>query len=211
MKNTIIVYCDGGCRGNQKKDNIGGWGAILTQNDTDKKKEIYGNKINTSNNKMELTACIKSLEAIKENVRPKFNIEIHSDSAYLINGMNSWVSGWIKKNWINSKKKPVENKELWQQILTLTKQFNNVTFNKCKGHDGVELNERADKLANIAMDELENNETVDIDNNTELQTILQNLKSNKRKLEGLDMKGCIEDAIQNIDLAIKNINDELDK
>lgn len=209
MKNTIIVYCDGGCRGNQKKDNIGGWGAILTQNGTDNKKEIYGSESNTSNNKMELTACIKSLEAIKENIRQNFNIEIHSDSAYLVNSMNSWISGWIKKNWRNSQKKPVENKELWQQILTLTKQFNNVTFNKCKGHDGVELNERADELANIAMDELENKETVDIDKNTELQTILENLKSNKRKLEGLDKKGWVEDAIQSIQSAILCIINEL--
>ncbi|GAA0083404.1 ribonuclease HI [Clostridium sp. CTA-6] len=211
MKNTIIVYCDGGCRGNQKRDNIGGWGAILTQNDTDKKKEIYGNKINTTNNQMELTACIKSLEAIKENVRHKCKIEIYSDSAYLVNGMNSWISGWIKKNWINSKKKPVENKELWQQILALTKQFNNVTFNKCKGHSGEELNERADELANIAMDELENKETVDIDKNIKLQTILESLRSNRKKLEELNIEGYIEDAIQSIDLAIKNINDELDK
>ncbi|WP_242865657.1 ribonuclease H family protein, partial [Clostridium botulinum] len=181
MKNMIIIYCDGGCRGNQSKNNIGGWGAILTQNGTDNKKEIYGNKVNTTNNQMELTACIKSLEAIKRDVRSICNIEIHSDSAYLVNGMNSWINGWIKKNWVNSKKKPVENKELWQQILALTKQFKNVTFNKCKGHDGIELNERADELANIAMDELENKETVDIDKNTELQTILENLKSNKRK------------------------------
>ncbi|HID0768050.1 TPA: ribonuclease HI [Clostridium botulinum] len=157
MKNTIIIYCDGGCRGNQKKNNIGGWGAILTQNGTDNNKEIYGNKINTTNNQMELTACIKSLEAIKEESRHICNIEIHSDSAYLVNGMNSWINGWIKKNWRNSQKKPVENKELWQQILELTKQFKDVTFNKCKGHDGVELNERADELANIAMDELDPN------------------------------------------------------
>ncbi|WP_125154850.1 ribonuclease HI [Clostridium rectalis] len=211
MKNTIIIYCDGGCRGNQKKDNIGGWGAILNQNGTDNKKEIYGNKVNTTNNQMELTACIKSLEAIKRDVRPICNIEIHSDSAYLVNGMNSWIHGWLQKNWRNSQKKPVENKELWQQILELTKQFKDVTFNKCKGHDGVELNERADELANIAMDELENKETVDIDKNTELQTILGNLKSNKRKLEELDMKGCIEDAIQNLNLVIENINNELDE
>ncbi|BAO04766.1 RNase HI [Clostridium botulinum B str. Osaka05] len=203
MKNIITIYCDGGCRGNQKKDNIGGWGAILTQNNIDKKKEIYGNKINTTNNQMELTACIKSLEAIKEDVRQKFNIEIHSDSAYLVNGMNSWINGWIKKNWRNSQKKPVENKELWQQILELTKQFKSVTFNKCKGHSGEELNERADELANIAMDELENKETIDIDKNTELQTILESLKSNRKKLEELNIEGYIENAIQSIDLAIK--------
>lgn len=203
MKNIITIYCDGGSRGNQKKNNIGGWGAVLIQKDTGNERDIYGNKINTTNNQMELTACIKSLEAINKDVRNEYDIEIHSDSAYLVNGMNSWINGWIKKNWINSKKKPVENKELWQQILALTKQFNNVTFNKCKGHDGVELNERADELANIAMDELENKGTVDIDKNTELQSVLGNLKSNKRKLEGLDMKGCIEDAIQSIDSAIK--------
>ncbi|APH20862.1 ribonuclease HI [Clostridium botulinum] len=211
MKNTIIIYCDGGCRGNQKKDNIGGWGAILTQNGTDNKKEIYGNKVNTTNNQMELTACIKSLEAIRRDVRPICNIEIHSDSAYLVNGMNSWIHSWIKKNWRNSQKKPVENKELWQQILALTKQFEDVTFNKCKGHDGVELNERADELANIAMDELENKDTVDIDKNTELQTILESLKSNKRNLEELNIRGYIEDAVQNLDLVIENINDELDE
>lgn len=209
MEQKITIYCDGGCRGNQKQNNIGGYGAVIINNESGKRKEIHSGATNTTNNKMEMLACIKSLESIRLALRYRWDIELYSDSAYLVNGMNSWINGWIKKGWKNSKKKPVENKELWQQILKLKNQFNSVSFKKVKGHVGIELNERADELANIAMDELENKKPVIIDKHIKLKTILLNLKSNQKELEELDIKGFVEDAIQNLDLAIENINNEL--
>jgi len=146
--NKVIVYCDGGCRGNQHDENIGGWGVVLSFGG--KTKEVYGGEKNTTNNRMELTAAIKGLETIKTTQHP---IEMYIDSAYVVNGMNSWIAGWKKKGWKKADKKPVENKELWKRLDELASGFN-VSFIKVKGHDGVELNELADQLANKAMDEL---------------------------------------------------------
>lgn len=147
---NIIIYCDGGCRGNQNTENVGGWGAVFKYKD--KVKELYGGEKNTTNNIMELTAAIKALESIKTTHIP---IQMYIDSAYVINGMNEWIHGWIKKNWKKSNKKPVENKELWIKLNELRNKQSSVEFIKVKGHDGVELNELADTLANKAMDELE--------------------------------------------------------
>ena len=146
----VIIYADGGCRGNQNKINVGGWGVVLTQGEH--YKTLKGHCENTTNNKMELTAAIKALEAIKHNKHP---IEVYMDSAYVVNGISQWVEGWIKRNWRKSDKKPVENKELWQQLYELKQNLKFVSFYKVKGHAGVELNEIADQLANEAMDELE--------------------------------------------------------
>jgi len=145
----IIVYCDGACSGNQLKINKGGWGAILKYNDYTR--EIYGGERNTTNQRMELTACIKALEEIKaENI----DIEIHSDSAYLVNCIQKkWYEKWFINGWMNYKKKPVENKDLWIRILDLLSEHN-VTFIKVSGHTGVELNELADKLAQKGIMEL---------------------------------------------------------
>ncbi|MDT0160400.1 ribonuclease HI [Bacillus sp. AG4(2022)] len=145
----IIVYCDGACSGNQFDINIGGWGAVLQYKD--KVKEICGGERNTTNNIMELTAAIKSLESIKTTNIP---VEMYIDSAYVVNGMNDWIAGWIKKGWRKSNKKPVENKELWIQLNELRKRQSSVVFIKVKGHNGVELNELADALANKGMDQL---------------------------------------------------------
>ncbi|WP_368857068.1 ribonuclease HI [Neobacillus paridis] len=144
------MYCDGGCRGNQNTENIGGWGVVFKYKD--KVKEMYGGEKNTTNNIMELTAAIKALEAIKTTNIP---IQMYIDSAYVINGMNEWIHGWIKNNWKKSNKKPVENKELWIKLNDLRNKQSSVEFIKVKGHDGVELNELADTLANKGMDELE--------------------------------------------------------
>ncbi|MBL4951048.1 ribonuclease HI [Neobacillus sp. YIM B02564] len=146
----VIIYCDGGCRGNQNTENIGGWGVVFKYKD--KVKEMYGGEKNTTNNIMELTAAIKALEAIKTTNIP---IQMYIDSAYVINGMNEWIHGWIKNNWKKSNKKPVENKELWIKLNDLRNKQSSVEFIKVKGHDGVELNELADTLANKGMDELE--------------------------------------------------------
>lgn len=145
----IIVYCDGACSGNQFDTNIGGWGAVLQYKD--KVKEICGGERNTTNNIMELTATIKSLESIKTTNIP---VQMYIDSAYVVNGMNEWIAGWIKKGWRKSNKKPVENKELWIQLNELRNKQSSVELIKVKGHNGVELNELADALANKGMDQL---------------------------------------------------------
>lgn len=148
--NSVVIYADGGCRGNQHKENVGGWGVVLTQGSH--KKTLKGGKFNTTNNQMELTAAIEALKAIKNNRRP---VMVYMDSAYVVNGMNSWVNGWVRRNWKKSDGKPVENKELWQQLYQLkNSMIHGCDFIKVKGHAGVELNELADQLANQAMDEL---------------------------------------------------------
>lgn len=146
---NIYVYCDGGCRGNQFDDNIGGWGVVLVYKEY--VKEFYGNEVNTTNNKMELTSCIKALKVIKDKTIP---IVVTMDSQYVIKGINEWIYGWLKKKWKTSTGKPVENKELWQELLDLKRQFNYIEFIQCRGHADNEGNIRADELANIAMDEI---------------------------------------------------------
>ena len=107
-------------------------------------KELCGGERNTSNQRMELTACIKALEAVTAKEKP---IEIYSDSAYLINCMHQqWYVRWERNGWKNAKKQPVENKDLWERLLELLNAFE-VKFFKVEGHAGVELNELADVLA----------------------------------------------------------------
>ncbi|HEY9187154.1 MAG TPA: ribonuclease H [Ignavibacteria bacterium] len=144
MDNIIKIYCDGACSGNQNKNNIGGWGALLIFNE--KVKKINGGEKNTTNQRMELTACIKALEAIKSI---KYPIEIYTDSAYLYNCIQQkWYEKWEQNGWKNSKKLPIENKDLWEKLLNLIKKYN-PTFIKVKGHSGDKYNDEADKLANI--------------------------------------------------------------
>jgi ribonuclease HI len=144
MDNIIKIYCDGACSGNQNKNNIGGWGALLIFNE--KVKKINGGEKNTTNQRMELTACIKALEEIKST---KYPIEIYTDSAYLYNCIQQkWYEKWEQNGWKNSKKLPIENKDLWEKLLNLIKKYN-PTFIKVKGHSGDKYNDEADKLANI--------------------------------------------------------------
>lgn len=138
----IIIYTDGACSGNP---GPGGWGTILMYKDT--KKEISGNKANTTNNVMEITAVIEGLKLLKEPC----DVQIYSDSAYVINAFNQhWIEGWIKKGWQNSKKEPVKNKELWLELYSLV-QKHNVKFIKVKGHSDNEFNNRCDELARKAI------------------------------------------------------------
>ncbi|MBI3195559.1 MAG: ribonuclease HI [Ignavibacteriae bacterium] len=147
-KESIIIFCDGACSGNQFSKNKGGWGVVLKFGEH--MKELYGGEKNTTNQRMELTACIKALEAIKQNEIP---IEIYTDSAYLVNCMNQrWYEKWQRNGWKNAHKKPVENKELWEKLLLLLNDFE-VSFHKVEGHAGVELNERADELARLGIEE----------------------------------------------------------
>ncbi len=145
----IQVYCDGGCRNNQSKANIGGWGVVLQYKDNIK--EIYGSTINTTNNIMELTSCIEALKTITNKSIP---VIVNMDSQYVVKGMNEWINNWIKKGWKTSQKKPVENQKLWQELLKLKNEFKDIKFVHCKGHADNKGNIRADELANIAMDEI---------------------------------------------------------
>lgn len=145
----ITIYCDGACSGNQFKDNIGGWGAIMQFGKHEK--EIYGGEKNTTNNRMELVACIKALEAIKTT---KHKIKIYSDSAYVVDNINNeYYKKWEKNGWRNSQKAPIKNKDLWDKLLSLVKKYD-CDFIKVKGHSGYLLNERADALAQRGIDEI---------------------------------------------------------
>lgn len=146
---TVTIYCDGACSGNQFRGNRGGWGAVLSYKD--KVKEIRGGERNTSNQRMELTACIEALGRLKGDGR---SVVVFSDSAYLVNGMNQrWYDRWQRNGWLNYKKKPVENRDLWERLLASAAKHK-VIFKKVAGHTGVELNERADALARQAIAEL---------------------------------------------------------
>lgn len=144
----IIIYTDGACAGNQNIENIGGYGAILLYKGHEK--EIYDGEINTTNNKMEMKACIEALKTLKKKDIP---VEVYTDSAYVCNCINQkWYVKWRKNGWKNSKKDPVENKELWVDLLDQIESLDDIEFFKVKGHSGVPLNERADDLANKGMD-----------------------------------------------------------
>ena len=146
LKN-VTIYTDGACSGNP---GPGGWGAILIYNEH--KKEISGNSKNTTNNIMEMTAVIEALKLLKENC----NITIHSDSAYVVNSFEKdWITNWQKNNWKTADKKPVKNKELWQEMINLLNNHK-YKFVKVKGHSDNELNNRCDYLATSAIKQLEN-------------------------------------------------------
>lgn len=134
----VTLYTDGACSGNPGK---GGWGAVLIYGGFEK--QMSGVEEVTTNNKMELTAVIQGLKALKE----KCKVTVFSDSAYVVNAFNNkWIDSWITNNWKNSKKEPVANRELWEELIALTK-FHEVTFNKVKGHAGDKYNEICDSLA----------------------------------------------------------------
>ena len=134
----VIIYTDGACSGNP---GPGGYGAILMYNDI--KKEISGGESNTTNNKMELMAAIEALKLLKMPCE----VDLYSDSAYLINCFNNnWLEGWKKKGWVNSKKEKVKNIELWQELDELNK-IHKIKWIKVKGHADNEYNNRCDELA----------------------------------------------------------------
>ena len=138
----VIIYTDGACSGNP---GPGGWGSILMYKET--KKEISGGKADTTNNVMELTAVIEGLKLLKFPCK----VKLYSDSAYVVNAFNQkWIYGWLKNGWKNASKEPVKNKELWQELYSLTKTHE-VEFIKVKGHADNEYNNRCDELARNAI------------------------------------------------------------
>ncbi len=127
---TINIYTDGACSGNQNNENLGGWGSILEFGKH--QKEMYDGAVNTTNNKMELTAVLEALKALKEK---DLNINIFSDSSYLVECFTKkWYVKWQKNGWQTSQKKPVENKDLWQGLLEEVKKHSVVNFYRVKGH-----------------------------------------------------------------------------
>lgn len=143
-KQTLNIWTDGACKGNP---GVGGWGVLLKYGD--KEKHLFGGEPDTTNNRMELMAVIKALQAI---TRP-CDIVIHTDSQYVKNGMTLWMSNWKQNNWRNSAKKPVKNVDLWQQLDQLV-QEHNVSWLWVRGHAGDPGNEMADTLANKGVQSL---------------------------------------------------------
>ena len=141
---TVNIYTDGACRGNP---GIGGWGVYIEYGETTK--ELYGGDKLTTNNKMELTAAIKGLEALNT----KCQVNLITDSKYVMDGINSWINGWKKNNWKNSQKKDVKNKDLWIHLDKLN-SYHDVKWSWVKGHSGHFQNEKADQLANKGIDTL---------------------------------------------------------
>ena len=139
MKKVQIIT-DGSCLGNPGR---GGWAAILRFNEY--KREIYGYSPHTTNNRMELTAAIEALKALKEPCE----VEVITDSEYLKNGITSWVPNWKRRQWMTSQKKPVINRDLWEELDELV-AGHKVTWSWTKGHASHEDNNRCDELAQTA-------------------------------------------------------------
>ena len=139
----VEIYTDGACRGNP---GVGGWGAWLLYKQHEK--SLYGAEKETTNNRMELTAVIEALKTLK---RP-CQIIIYTDSQYVKNGITEWLPNWKNRQWKTASKKPVKNVDLWQQLDQLT-QLHQIKWEWVKGHAGNKGNEKADQLANIAIDQ----------------------------------------------------------
>ena len=137
----IEIYTDGACSGNP---GPGGWGALLRSGGHEK--EMSGGEDDTTNNRMEMMAVIKALEALK---KPS-HVDLYTDSKYVMQGVNEWLAGWKAKRWKTASKKPVKNQDLWQRIDSLI-QTHNVVFHWVKGHAGHPENEKADQLATSAI------------------------------------------------------------
>jgi ribonuclease HI len=144
MAKRVVIHTDGACSGNP---GPGGWGAILEWDGH--RREIKGGDPHTTNNRMELTAAIMALEALK---RP-CTVELFTDSQYLRNGITKWIHGWKRNGWRTADKKPVKNIDLWQRLDTALARHD-VRWHWVRGHAGHDLNERADELAREAISEL---------------------------------------------------------
>ena len=140
----VIIHTDGACKGNP---GPGGWGAILQSGG--KTKELSGGEPQTTNNRMELTAAIMALEALTRPCR----IDLHTDSKYVMDGITGWIHGWKARGWKTADRKPVKNEDLWKRLDT-ARARHEVRWHWVKGHAGHELNERADALANLGIDQL---------------------------------------------------------
>ncbi len=140
----VVIHTDGACRGNP---GPGGWAAILSYGRHEK--ELIGAEEETTNNRMEMMAAIAALEALKRPTR----VTLYTDSSYLLKGVTEWMDGWIARGWRTSSRKPVKNRDLWERLAELIEPHE-IEWVWVKGHSGHEGNERADELANVAVDRL---------------------------------------------------------
>ncbi len=140
----VIVYTDGGCRGNP---GPGGWAALLRYGDHER--ELTGAEAQTTNNRMELMGAIAALEALTRSSR----VALYTDSQYVKKGMTEWLKSWIARGWLTADKKPVKNADLWQRLQAAA-AGHQVEWHWVRGHSGDPGNERVDALANIAIDQL---------------------------------------------------------
>jgi ribonuclease HI len=141
---TVDIFTDGACKGNP---GPGGWGALLRTGSHEK--ELSGGERDTTNNRMELTAAIRALEALIEPCE----IRLHSDSKYVLDGITKWIHGWQKNGWKNASKQPVRNADLWHELIAAAKPHR-IEWIWVRGHNGHPENERADALACAAADKV---------------------------------------------------------
>jgi len=141
---AVEIYTDGACSGNP---GPGGWGAIILFNN--ESIVLSGGEKLTTNNRMEITATIKSLEAIEKNVE----VILYTDSKYVINGITNWIKSWKKNNWVSSNKKTVKNIDLWKDLDSLV-QNKTISWKWVKGHSGNEMNEKVDEIARNELSKL---------------------------------------------------------
>ena len=143
--NTIEIYTDGACKGNP---GPGGWGALLKS--ADSRKELFGGELETTNNRMEMTAVIEALAALK---RP-CQVTLHVDSQYVLKGMTEWLAGWKARGWKTAAKQPVKNVDLWQRLDVLVNTAGHkIDWRWVRGHNGDPGNEYADMLANRGVEQ----------------------------------------------------------
>jgi ribonuclease HI len=147
VNDVVKIYTDGACKGNP---GVGGWGALLEINGTEK--ELFGGEAHTTNNRMELLAVIRALEALKR----RCSVQLHTNSKYVQQGISTWIHGWKKNGWRTADKKPVKNDDLWRQLDALARQHD-IEWLWVKGHAGHNGNERADQLANRGVDSAAHN------------------------------------------------------
>ena len=140
----VEIFTDGACRGNP---GPGGWGAILRLGSAEK--ELWGGEAQTTNNRMELTAVIRALEALKRPIAAR----VHTDSQYVLKGISEWIHGWKRNGWRTADKKPVKNADLWRELDRMAADHR-IEWIWVKGHAGHPENERADALPNRGIDQL---------------------------------------------------------
>ena len=141
---TVEVFTDGACRGNP---GPGGWGVILRYEG--REKELHGGELETTNNRMELTAAIEALKALNKSSR----VDVYTDSVYVRDGITKWLARWQVRGWRTAAKKPVKNLDLWMELADLAERHD-VSWHWVKGHAGHPGNERADELANYGLDQI---------------------------------------------------------
>ena len=134
---SVEIFTDGACKGNP---GPGGWAALLRMGS--REKELSGSEPDTTNNRMELTAAIRALQALTEPCR----VDLYSDSKYVLDGITKWVEGWKRRGWKNASKKPVRNADLWHELIDAAERHD-MTWHWVRGHDGHPENERVDRLA----------------------------------------------------------------